>query len=93
MLMENEVVMLVMGIGVLIFILLSLPQIKKINFWKIIFVSYVILLLGLLFTNLEEYILPDFLNYCEHLSYLISSVLLVIWCWKTFQLLRGGDIR
>jgi len=82
MLRENEVVMLVLGIGVLFLILMNIDQIRKIRFWKILFTSYFVLLCGWLFTVLEGFILEKFLNLMEHMSYLLSCLCMAVWAWK-----------
>ncbi|HEX2394844.1 MAG TPA: hypothetical protein VHI78_05820 [Bacteroidales bacterium] len=83
MLRENEVVMLVLGIGVLFLFIMNMDFIRKIRFWKILFYSYSVLICGWLFTVLEEFILTNFLNFLEHISYLLSAMLIFIWAWKS----------
>jgi hypothetical protein len=82
MLKENEVVMLVLGIGVMFLILLNRAHLRKIKFWKILFYGYCILLCGWFFTVTEVFLLEQYLNILEHISYAISAVLFMIWAWK-----------
>jgi len=83
MLRENEVVMLILGIGVLLLILMNMDHIRRIRFWKILFTSYTVLLCGWLFTVLEGFILEKVLNLLEHASYLLSALLITSWAWKS----------
>jgi len=82
MLHENEVVMLLIGIGVFFFIILNKKQIRRIYGWKMLVSSYYLLLAGWIFTVLEGFLLEFYLNILEHLSYAISAVILAFWCWK-----------
>lgn len=83
MLRENEVVMLVLGIGVLILIFTNLDHIRRIKFWKILLSGYCILLLGWVFTVLEGFFIENFFNLLEHGSYLLSSLFIAVWAWKS----------
>ncbi|HLO57206.1 MAG TPA: hypothetical protein VK179_00540 [Bacteroidales bacterium] len=85
MLNENEVVMLILGIGVLFLIIMNLDHIRKINSWVFLIASYCFLLTAWVFTVLEGFFLENLLNFSEHISYAVSSVLLLIWCHKATQ--------
>jgi hypothetical protein len=88
MLHENEVVMLLLGVGIFLFMLMNISHIRHISFWKILIASYSLLLTGWILTVLEGYFLESLLNFLEHLSYAMSSLVLAVWCFKVF-----GDIR
>jgi hypothetical protein len=84
---ENEVVMLVLGIGVLLFIVKNLEQVKRIFLWKILIGSYYILLSGWFFTVIEGFFLEYYFNLLEHICYAVSTVMVAVWCWKsTFRI-------
>jgi len=83
MLMENEVVMLVLGIGVLFLMVMNMDHVRKIRFWKLLFASYIILLSGWFFTILEGFLLERPLNILEHASYFVSAVFIAVWTWKS----------
>jgi hypothetical protein len=93
MLQENEVVMLILGIGVLLFIILNKVHIKKINSWKILFGGYCFLLSGWLFTVLEGFFLEQYLNLLEHICYFISLVMVVFWCWKSANRTKEEELQ
>ena len=84
MLHENGVVMLLLGVGIFLFMLLNISHIRHISFWKILIVSYCLLLTGWILTVLEGYFLESLLNLLEHLSYALSSLVLAVWCFKVF---------
>jgi len=83
MLMENEVVMLVLGIGVLFLMVMNMDHVRKIRFWKLLFASYIILLSGWFFTILEGFILEQLMNILEHTSYFVSATFIAVWTWKS----------
>jgi hypothetical protein len=93
MLQENEVVMLILGVGVFLFIILNKVHIKKIISWKILFGGYCFLLSGWLFTVLEGFFLEQTLNFFEHICYLISLVMVVVWCWKSAFRTKEEEIQ
>lgn len=82
MLQENEVVMLLLGFGILLFITVSIREIKRIYAWNILIFSYLWLLTGWIFTVLEGFFLENFLNILEHVSYALSALIMMLWCWK-----------
>jgi hypothetical protein len=90
MLAENEVVMMILGIGVLVLILRNKDHLKKIKSWKTITGAYYILFLGWFLTILEGFWLGNYINILEHVCYLISASLLMIWCWRATITLKEG---
>jgi hypothetical protein len=91
MLMEDEVVMLLMGIGVFVFLILNRFYLRKIRFWKILLAGYLVLLTGWLFTVLEGFLLEKYLNVLEHTSYTLGSILFIVWSWKFSGRARKED--
>jgi len=85
MLNENEIVMMFLGMGVFIFVLADHARLKLIPFSRILIASFSVLFMGWILTILEGFFRGSTLNLFEHLCYLGSSVLLLIWCWKTFS--------
>jgi hypothetical protein len=77
---EDEVVMLIMGIIVLLFILLNWNYLKKIQSWNILFASYLVLFSGWTFTVLEGLFLERYLNLLEHMAYAASACMFAVWC-------------
>ena len=84
MVQENEIVMLLLGLGVLIFMLGNRQRIKSIPASNILMACFYTLVTGWVFTVVEGFIWPGFFNLLEHLCYAGSSVLMAVWCWKTF---------
>ena len=76
----NEVVMLLIGFGVLIFLYKNRLNPPDIPAYKILSASFYVLFAGLLMTVLEGFILNTFLNYLEHICYAVSSILIAVWC-------------
>lgn len=80
----NEVVMITLGLGTLIFITSNMVSIRRIPAYKSLLASFYALLLGWVSTILEEFIFNAPLNIVEHLSYAASSIFIAIWCWQVF---------
>ena len=87
---ENEVVMLLMAIGVLIFILFNRRQIMRIEAAGLLVAAFCILLIGYVFTVLEGFFMEALLNFLEHACYAGSSVLIALWCMKVFKRKESG---
>jgi len=81
---ENEVVMLLLGVGVLIFILTSRLRLKQLPSSNIIIAAFYVAFASWVLTVLEGFFLEELLNYLEHICYAVSSILLAGWCWKVF---------
>ncbi len=85
MLHENEVVMLLFGLVIFLFIAFNKVHIRRIYAWRILLASYSLLLIGWLLTILEGYFFESFLNFLEHLCYAFSAVVLAVWCFRLFR--------
>jgi MFS superfamily sulfate permease-like transporter len=85
----NEFAMLLLGVGVLIFILSNRKAIKRLPSWGIIMIVFYLQLLTWTATVLEGKAKGSswnsILNLIEHAGFAASSVLVVIWCWKVFE--------
>jgi hypothetical protein len=85
MVQENEIVMLLLGIGVLIFMLGNRQKIKLIPESNVLIASFYTLIAGWVFTVVEEFIWQESFNILEHFCYAGSSVLMAVWCLKVFR--------
>jgi hypothetical protein len=83
MIQENEIIMLVLGIGVLIFILGNRLSIQRVPESRILIAGFCVQLAGWLLTVLEGFFLEGVLNYFEHMCYAVSALLVAFWCFKT----------
>jgi hypothetical protein len=81
---ENEVVMLMLGVGVLVFVLESRTQLKQLPAPRTLISAFYVLLAGWMLTVLEGFFWEATLNYLEHLCYAVSAVLVTVWCWRVF---------
>jgi len=85
MIQENETIVLLLGTGVLVFILFNRKGLRKFPEVGIFLVGYGFLFWAWLLTVLEVYLWQDTLNLLEHLSYTASSLMILIWSWKVFR--------
>ncbi len=82
---ENEIVMLLLGVGVLIFILGSRARLKLLASSEILIMAFYVLLAGWVLTVLEGLFYEWLLNFFEHLFYAVSAVLAAVWSYKVFS--------
>ena len=85
MIQENEILMLLLGICVFVFIQKNWIRLRNIPESKTLIAGFSMLLAGWLMTVLEGFFLKELLNYCEHMCYAGSALLLTVWCWKVFR--------
>ncbi|MHC4084384.1 MAG: hypothetical protein ACYSWZ_01790 [Planctomycetota bacterium] len=88
----NEIVMLLIGVGVLIFILGSRPRLKSLPASNILIAGFCMMLGSWILTVLEGFFglfWEHYLNYIDHGCYAIGSVLVALWCWRVFG--RGRE--
>ena len=81
MIQENEVIMLTLGLGVLIYMFIDRFYLKRIPSYKILTITFCTLVTGWALTVLEGFFLEAFLNFLEHMCYAISAILLAVWLW------------
>ena len=84
MIQQNEIIMLLLGIGCMIFIWVNKHKVKRIPLSKTLIAGFYMLVAGYVFTIVEGFLLRDFLNVLEHICYTASSILVAVWCWKIF---------
>ena len=81
---QNEVIMLLLGVGCMFFILANKQKVKRIPAAKTLIAGFYVLLAGHVITIFEGLLWKDFLNVLEHICYTASSILVAVWCWKIF---------
>ncbi|MHC4642061.1 MAG: hypothetical protein ACYS32_10485 [Planctomycetota bacterium] len=81
---ENEVVMLLLGVGVLIFILGNRPRLKNLPSSSILIAAFCLMLAGWILTVLEGFFFEWLLNFFEHMCCAVSSIFVAVWCWMVF---------
>ena len=84
MISENEVVTLLLGIGVLVFIGINRMEFRRLPESKTLIAAVGMFMASWMFTVLEGFSWEGFLNFLEHVSYAGGSILVAIWCWKLF---------
>jgi len=82
MIRDNELIMLILGIGALVLTLIYKAELKRIFAWKNLMASFYFLLAAWVFTVAEGFLLPYYLNLAEHLCYTASAVIMAVWCFR-----------
>lgn len=80
MIQENELIMLVLGLGLYFVVAAYKTQFRLIPGWNILLFAYRILLAAWFFTVLEGFFLAGAFNLLEHFCYAGSAVMMVFWC-------------
>jgi hypothetical protein len=92
MLYDNEIVMLILGSAVFLFVQLNLAKIGRITSWKWLMLAFYLLMAGWLFTVLEGVFMEYYFNILEHVSYALSALAMAIWC-RMATLAGKGEVQ
>ena len=95
MIYENEVIMFMLGLGVLIFVVLNYFHLKRIPSFGVLLVGFCILVVAWWLTVLEGFFREasfwySSVNFLEHLCYAVSGIVVAIWCWSAFGRVKEG---
>jgi hypothetical protein len=99
MIQENELVPLIIGVGVLVFFFAARARLREFPAWTVFAAAFYVYLTGWVFTVLEglwvgfdaEVFLAAFFNMLEHICYAVSSILFALWSWKVFRRSREAQ--
>ena len=80
MIQENEIIMLLLGLGVLVFMVRSRAYLRHIPCKTLLVVAYGLQLTAWVATVLEGFIFPALLNGLEHVCYCAGAVVFACWC-------------
>lgn len=89
MLQENELITLLLGIGVLLFVVLSLPRLKKFPNVNWLLLALAGQAIAWIFTVLETWYFPVLFNGIEHFGYALCSVSLLVWALVPIRTVGG----
>jgi hypothetical protein len=81
MVLGDEVMVLLLGAVVMVFVVRSRDQLKQLPSSPIIIGAFYALLAGWVFTVAEVFFWERFLNALEHICYAANALLLCAWCW------------
>ena len=95
MIYENEIIMLMLGLGVLIFALLNYFHLRRIRLFGVLFGGFWLLVVGWALTVVEGFFPEDSfryssLNFLEHLCYAASGIVVAVWCRCAFGRVKEG---
>ncbi len=79
---KNEVITLLITVGIGIFFWSNRKSIIHLHACKLLILSFLLYLARTCFTVLEGYLWPNTLNLLEHLSILLFSIVFLLWCWQ-----------
>lgn len=84
----KEIVMFMLGLGVILFIVVRYRNIIGIPDRVFLIASFVVFTAAAFFSIIESFFLENVINIFEHLCYTVSAVLLLVWCVRTARLFK-----
>jgi hypothetical protein len=91
MVQEDEIIMLVLGVGALLFIIINYARLKHYPSINTLITGFCFSLLAWMLTVLEGFLLETALNFAEHFCYLASAVCVALWMYKTLATSKETD--
>jgi hypothetical protein len=82
---EREVITLLLGVGVAVFIVQQIDLIRSVQHWRLLLTAFGLLFVSLACSVIEEFFLNALLNFTQHLCSALSAVSMAAWCAKTFR--------
>ncbi len=79
---ENELVMLLLSLGVVVFIILKRHKFRQFPGWKLLFSAFLFFAAASVFTVIETFFLNSFFNHMEHICYFMNGLTFLIWCFR-----------
>ena len=81
MILGDEVMVLLLGVAVTVFVVRSRDRLKQLPSSSIIIGAFYALLAGWVLTVAEGFFWGRLLNVLEHVCYAANAMLLCAWCW------------
>jgi hypothetical protein len=85
---ENEVVMMILSAGVLVFIVHARTHLRRIAWWRMLVLSYALLMAGWCATVVEHVTGSVVCNDIEHIAYALGAVVFAAWCWRGIRVVE-----
>ena len=82
MIQENELLMMLLGIGTLVLIWTNYSKIRRFEGVHLFVCAFFFMLTGWVLTILESMFLYEFFNFFEHTCYLVGSIFISCWVWR-----------
>jgi hypothetical protein len=86
---HDELIMLLVSLAVIVQIIASFQNIRQLPFRSLLLAAFGAVVLSAFCTVAESFVLPEILNYVEHLSFAAASILLAVWCGRVFVFTKG----
>ncbi len=86
---DNEIIMLILGLSVFIFVIIRRHEVIRIPVAGPLMASFAVLVAAYLFTVLEGPFYPRLFNLIEHICYAVSSILLAVYAYIAFFRRKG----
>jgi len=88
---EDELITLIIGSFVLLFIIMKRSNLKIIPFSGVLIFAYYLVFCGWILTILESFFFEKTLNILEHFCYMASIGTLTFWCYQFFNRQRKEE--
>ncbi len=85
MIQENELITFILCLGALFFIIINYVKLKSLPGLRIFIISFTLFTMGWFFTVIEGVIFEETFNLIEHMCYICSSIMMIIWTLIFFK--------
>ena len=84
MIQANEIIMVVLGLGVLVFMFMNYSNLERIPSFRVLAIAFCTFVTGWLLTVLEGFFWLAYLNFLEHMCYAAGAIIMAMWFWNVF---------
>ena len=81
---HDELIMMIISLIVVVQIAANVKLLRRVPNYLLLVSSFGLVAFSTLFTVAEGLVLPEVLNYLEHLSFMSATILFAVWCWCVF---------
>jgi hypothetical protein len=80
---QREVITLMLGVGVVLFVIRERQTLKSVRNWHLLLSAFLLLFLSLTCSVVEVLIWEPQINLLQHIASALSAIALAAWCWFT----------
>lgn len=88
---HDELIMLIISLVVVVQIITNFKFLESLPFKSLLLGSFGAVCLSAFFTIAEGIVLPEIINFLEHISFMTAAILMALWCGRVFGFKKQED--
>ena len=79
-----EIFQIVLAIAVAVLVFVNRGTLKRVPRFEIIILAFSLFVISVVCSVIEGFVWNELFNYCQHVTAMLSTVLVTVWCWTVF---------